>query len=289
MRERTKLYSEIINQIYHQSMHLSNTVLDIESLRQLLKVDRVRAGVVGSRLQQALDNCKLNTLVISDSHHIWKDTGRGKNTVEHNLEGLRNDISSARSGRLIKVLSSLEHIRPLSLNQRPCGVMHDLDIEINVNVLCIGPRTEAEPLLMWAYGFNIDKIRSVDLISYSSLIDLGDMHKLPYDDKSFDVVFCACTLPYSNSPHKAANEMKRVAKTNGTFAIMLDIESKSYMNDVKKRYGFPMSTPEDIVHLFGSMTDYKILFKHFEENNLTLPNGTTSMVIFKSESCYGSK
>jgi len=44
-------------------------------------------------------------------------------------------------------------------------------------------------------GFHPDRIKAVDLFSYSPYVELGDMHRLPYPDNSFDVVFLAGYYP----------------------------------------------------------------------------------------------
>jgi len=41
------------------------------------------------------------------------------------------------------------------------GPLHQAD------VLCIGPRSEAEILQLWAHGFKLSRIKALDLISYS--------------------------------------------------------------------------------------------------------------------------
>ena len=45
-----------------------------------------------------------------------------------------------------------------------------------IRKFCIGPRNEAEIFMLWSYGFKLENIVGLDLISYSPLIDLGDMY-----------------------------------------------------------------------------------------------------------------
>jgi SAM-dependent methyltransferase len=87
-------------------------------------------------------------------------------------------------------------------------------------VLIIGCRSEEELLMFRGYGF--DRLSAIDLISYSPWIELGDMHALPYADNSFDLVFCAYTLSYSNDPKLAAREMLRVVSDTGTIALAVE-------------------------------------------------------------------
>lgn len=50
----------------------------------------------------------------------------------------------------------------------------------------------------------------------------ADAHKLPYDDKVFDLVICTETLEHVVDPKKTLLEMKRVLKTNGRAIISMD-------------------------------------------------------------------
>lgn len=254
-----------------------------ELLRQALKVDSIRTKLVLRRM-----NLLIPTSLKSKVDDLETDMIRiqGKDLVSYNLEGVFNDPGSARSSRLIKPLSCIELIRPLMLNYRPNGVLQDLDIEIDVKLLCIGPRTEAEPLLLWSYGFKLENITCIDLISYSPLIDLGDMHEMPYSDNSFDVVFCSCTLVYSKNIPKAIAEFKRVAKKQAIFALMFDIPNEEYREISARTTGTVIFSPEDIVNLFFPSDAFEILYRQFDLRNLKLLNGSSSVIIFKERSLH---
>ena len=232
--------------------------------------------VVVNRIKRAVSS-NLKTKDHSEDH-IMMD--RGKSTIEYNLDGVFNDPSSARSARLIKPLSCLECIRPLSLNNRKLGVISDIDIERPLKVLCIGPRTEAEILLLWAYGFKLEDITSIDLISYSDLISLQDMHRMEFDDSYFDVVFSSCTLVYSTNISKAVNEIKRVAKTNALYAISQDIPNKQRKEESIANFGVEFYSPRSIVELFFPFGEAKVHYSHFVEENLGSLNGSSSSCIF---------
>ena len=88
----------------------------------------------------------------------------------------------------------------------------------DAKVLVIGPRNEAEILLLSLYGFRLQNITGVDLFSYSPLIRLGDMHALQFPDDTFDVVYTAWTLAYSYDVKKACAEIVRVAKSGAIVA-----------------------------------------------------------------------
>ena len=86
-------------------------------------------------------------------------------------------------------------------------------------VLSIGPRLESEIFNLIKNGFKKKNIFALDLQTYSPLIQLGNMTKMPYEDNYFDIVFCGWVLSYSNEIQKAANEMIRVVKNGGYIAL----------------------------------------------------------------------
>jgi SAM-dependent methyltransferase len=120
-------------------------------------------------------------------------------TIEHNLKSLRRRLN--RMLLLIKPLSVLEQV--------PKGG----------RVLVIGPRNEWDLLLLARHGFALRNQTGLDLISYSPLIKLGDMHAMPFADGEFDVVLCGWTLSYSATPLVACQEMARVCKPGGVIGI----------------------------------------------------------------------
>ena len=124
--------------------------------------------------------------------------------IEHNYSGMQRFSSIERTNRLI---------RPLCAIGKVFFKAHEM------SVLSIGPRTEMELLSLVAQGFDPDKIRGLDLISYSPWIDLGNMHYMPYKDNTFDVVISGWVLGYSDNPELACQEMLRVSKDDCIIAI----------------------------------------------------------------------
>ena len=86
-------------------------------------------------------------------------------------------------------------------------------------ILILGPRYETEILL--AKAFNFKTINALDNFSYSPLIEVGDIHKLPYEDEKFDNIICGYTFSYSTSPLLFANEIGLVLKNNGILIIAI--------------------------------------------------------------------
>lgn len=60
-------------------------------------------------------------------------------------------------------------------------------------------------------GIDISKTKVERALAKGLKVRHGRMENLPYEDKSFDTIFCSHTLEHSNNIKKATDEMKRVA------------------------------------------------------------------------------
>jgi SAM-dependent methyltransferase len=129
--------------------------------------------------------------------------GVARNTIMHNLKGVR-DLAAPRSHRLIRPLVAIDRVRDRQKEKR---------------VLTVGPRVEGELFNLMGYGFSRHNIRGLDLITYSPFVDLGDMHAMPYEDSTFDVIILGWVLAYSDDKKAAAREVIRVAKPGAVIAI----------------------------------------------------------------------
>ena len=153
--------------------------------------------IVGKR---RFNKAKLNDKIdVSSSIEFVRD-----GSIEYNYSALLQFSSVERTNRLIRPLCAIDKI---------FFKAHEM------SVLSIGPRTEMELLSLVAQGFDPDKIRGLDLISYSPWIDIGDMHCMPYNDNTFDVVISGWVLGYSDNPELACQEMLRVSKDDCIIAI----------------------------------------------------------------------
>jgi tetratricopeptide (TPR) repeat protein len=127
------------------------------------------------------------------------------NAVVHNFDYIDSSTDDgARPNLLINPLSAIDYINANAANMK---------------VLTIGPRSETEIFCLMAAGFQLDNIQGVDLISFSPLIQSGDMHALPFPDQSFDIVIAGWVLAYSKNNKQAAGEILRVAKPNAYIAV----------------------------------------------------------------------
>jgi SAM-dependent methyltransferase len=201
------------------------------TLHQLLHVDVIRFAIAWARFVWFAR--------VRRSVRIF-DTGEqvAANTVSHNLKGLRD----------LAVNRSLYLTRPLSVIER-LGTRSD--------VLIVGPRTEGEILGLIAHGFDRRRIRALDLITYSPWVELGDMHAMPFDDDSFDLVILGWVLAYSENRPQAASEVLRVLRPGGIVAIGVEwspesneelIEGLGYLPGASER----IKGCDEILQLFGT-------------------------------------
>ncbi len=204
--------------------------------RQSLRINSVRKLIGKTRLNWARVR---NQIQVLDSAHSVKET------IQHNLKGLQ-DFSNCRIELLIRPLSVLETVRDAT------------------SVLLIGPRNENDLLIASTYlDLPLECIRGLDLISYSKQIDLGDMHAMPYEDNSFDIVICGWTVSYSNSPQQLANEMVRVCKNNGVIAVGLEYSTLDEAG-YQKLLGYSLAIPG--VKRINSVSQVNDLFeKHIDQ------------------------
>jgi len=162
----------------------------------LLQIPTVRALLAKSRFER-VEAAALETL--DETSEAVRS-----HAIEHNMNNLRKMEAVERPSILVYPLRGIEYV------VRNAAAL---------KVLTIGPRTESEIFSLIAAGFDPEKITGLDLISYSDFVQLGDMHAMPFDDGSFDVVIMGWVLPYSSENQRVADEAVRVAKPGGIIAI----------------------------------------------------------------------
>jgi SAM-dependent methyltransferase len=97
----------------------------------------------------------------------------------------------------------------------------------NMRLLCVGPRNEAEVMLLHGYGFKKTNVEAIDLFSYSPYISVMDMNNLQYPNDSFDIYYSSAVIKYSSDVHKTVSESLRVTKTGGLMAFCFTFGVKS--------------------------------------------------------------
>ena len=181
------------------------------------------------------------------------------NTIDHNksvFSHLKTDFIMNRIKYLYGPMSAIERINK------------------NSSILLIGSRTENE--FLYLRGFGHKNIKVIDLISYSPLIEMQDMHNLNFKDNTFNAVILGWTLVYSSDPKKCALEIIRVLKNNGIVAIGQE-KLRSNLSAVNS-----VNSLTDIYNLFDHSLN-KIYFKYDAENS-----NLSKTEIYKTSKFYSS-
>jgi SAM-dependent methyltransferase len=141
--------------------------------------------------------------------------------LKKNIRFLNGLGAEVRQSVIDHNLTAFEYDAAFGCGNRMAIVMYPLSILIQekdtASVMIIGPRTEDDIYLSKSLGFV--NTRGVDLFSYSPYIDLGDCHRLPYQDAQYDVIVLGWVIAYCGDPYLALNEALRVLKPNGYIAI----------------------------------------------------------------------
>lgn len=250
-----------IRRLYNQAKFIAASVLVNDTVRTAVGKWRFHAKKRSLQTLQAGDSALTNT-------------------VAYNLKALSNlstDFYMKRMKWLIYASLALETTAPWS------------------KFLMIGPRTENEILLLKGLGYN--DVTGLDLISYSPWVRLGDMHRMPFEDNSFDVVICGWTLGYSQTPRVVATEMVRVAKPGASIAIGMEhvperVIRAGHQDSAEQNTGGDLvwtevvrgriNTVADIVTLFPPETVDSIIFNHDAPLRARTPDQLTRITGLKS-------
>ena len=211
---------------------------------QLMRVEPIRACILTARYFYFAKLLRRLRVLRDPSDSV------SANTVKYNLTAFKRPLLLKRTRVLLRPLSVIETLGP------------------DAAILVVGPRSEDDLLHLRAYGFR--NVRGLDLISYSPHIDLGDMHRLPYADSTFDVVLYGWVLVYSDDPRAAAAEALRVVKDGGIVGIGAEhhperlAESPHARRIAELEYavgGKRINTAEQHLQLFGDQVK-RVFFLH---------------------------
>jgi SAM-dependent methyltransferase len=111
-------------------------------------------------------------------------------------------------------------------------------------VLSLGPRNEIELDILADAG--LGRVTGLDLWPASSRIKRGDMHRLPFADASFDLVFASHVFEHAFDFPKVASECRRVLRPGG--AVFCAVPTGFEPNDHDRTV---FRTPEEIVAHFA--------------------------------------
>ncbi len=248
--------------LYPYVIFIRSFLIDLGSApRQFLQIDLIRFLICTPKF--LIKFILLRRYRVSD---LITD-GISKNTLIHNMRG-GGELSAPRSHLLIRPIITIDKIRR--------------NIQ-NLKVLSVGPRVEGEIFNLLGYGFSLENITGLDLFSYSSRIDVGDMHNLPYADNSFDVVIFGWVLGYSDNKVQCANELNRVCKNGGVIAVGNGYYELSD-EDVIRQGGLKIGSEEKVQNLdfierlFSPCTD-NIYFRY--DGSKDRINGAPIILIYE--------
>lgn len=225
--------SQDLNEIWASLIEMAKT-----NPTDLLRVPRIRSALSSYRFSRGEASLKpLNTAA--------KAVGR-TNTAEYNLKGLKVDSGLDRGSLLFYPLACQNELQNFSSVSR---------------VLCLGPRNEAELLCAIGLGVQESNLRGLDLLSYSDLVDQGDIHKMPFPDNAFDIIIAGWVLAYSDNIEKAISEIYRVARPGGIVSVGWDHSIPSQIKENERNFltergeldpneGIAIQQTKDIIELF---------------------------------------
>ena len=164
---------------------------------KLLQIQAIRAWITSKRAEK-----------LSGGLQFSNSSFARKGTVNHNSTSLQSLQGYDRGSQLIY---------PLLADSFLASHMPWLDF------LVIGPRNEAEILHLAAHGAKRERVKAIDLISYSPYVEIGDMHEVNCDDNCIDIALIGWVLAYSSNPVLALKEICRVVRPGGYLCIGWDI------------------------------------------------------------------
>jgi hypothetical protein len=170
------------------------------------------------------------------------------------------NINIINRGRTERIIALLRSIRGLKLRA--------------LNTLVVGPRNEAELMLLSSYGFDPSKLTAIDLFSYAPTVRLMDMHQLKFADDQFDAFYSAFVITYSDDIPQAVAETIRVAKHDALVIFVFEHLSKGDGNLFGKNN--LANGPDDLLAIFGDKAGHVYWKEDFENGGRF-----TSSVIFR--------
>ena len=131
------------------------------------------------------------------------------------------------------------------------------------------------------------KLKHIDLVTadlYSPIVDVkADICDLPFEDNSFDIIFCNHVLEHIEDDKKAMQELYRVLKPKGfgVFQIPQDYSREKTYED------FSITTPEERTKHFGQYDHVRVYGSDYFDRLRTV--GFTVKEVNYSEKISGEK
>jgi len=150
---------------------------------------------------------------------IKKESGKTDTVITHNMHFVENLFDLKKTFARFSGHKTVEISYPLKS-------IDFIDYKNN-KILSVGPRNEGELYLLRSLGFKWNNIYALDLLSYSNLIELGDIHKAKYVDNFFNIIFCGWVITYSDKFEVLLDELLRIVKDNGIISIGFSYNPKN--------------------------------------------------------------
>ena len=196
-----KLLSKIINSLIAD-------FYKIDILRTLIVVIRfVFLHHLRKKMSYYIDPNKK----IDEHIYVDKKDGSKKTVITHNMRFVEDFFDFKKTFRRFNGSKT----KALSY---PLNSIDFLNFEKD-KILSVGPRNEGELFQIRSLGFQWQNIYGIDLLSYSKLITLGDIHNSKYEDDFFNIILCGWVITYSSKPEKILDELFRIAKNKGIISI----------------------------------------------------------------------
>ena len=147
-----------------------------------------------------------------DEHVLMTKKDGSKDTViTHNMHFVEDFFNLKKTFKRFNGSKTMEISYPLKS-------IDFLNFEKD-KVLSVGPRNEGELFQIRSLGFQWQNIYGIDLLSYSNLVTLGDIHNSKYEDNFFNVILCGWVITYSANYEKVLEELLRIVKNRGIISI----------------------------------------------------------------------
>ena len=197
--------------------------------------------------------------VVADHITIHRDN-KILSVDDHNLHYSENLIN------LKKTYNKFSGSKTKILTMPLCSIDF-LNFE-KAKILSVGPRNESELYFIRSLGFQWKNISSIDLISYSSKIKLGDIHDTNYTDNQFDVIVCGWVITYSNNYRKILDEIYRIAKNKAIICIGYTYmpEAKDKMRQYKTSENRFDTNQQIIAHYGNKIKNIYFNFDAYKDN-----------------------
>jgi SAM-dependent methyltransferase len=119
------------------------------------------------------------------------------------------------------------------------------DLRADAPILCVGPRNEIELDVFNEAGFT--NVTGIDLYVASSRVRRMDMHRLRFENGSFELIFASHVFEHAWDFGLVAREVVRVLKPGGYVFCAVP---RSFEPNAHDRYCF--DTPDELLSHFAS-------------------------------------